>query len=72
MSAADRETVQTRASLVAGLPAKEEDRWQEFFQLYGPLIRRFSFKAGLTENEADEVVQETAIAVARHLPESST
>jgi len=69
MNAPERETLQTRASLVAGLQAGEEDRWQEFFRLYGPMIRRFAFKAGLTEIEADEVVQETAIAVARHVPE---
>src|SRR5262245_33473111 len=69
MNRPEGETVQTRASLVAGLQAGEEKRWQEFYQLYGPLIRRFAFKAGLTENEADEVVQETAIAVARHVPE---
>lgn len=68
MSVPERETLQTRASLVAGLQAGEEDRWQEFFQLYGPLIRRFALKAGLTEIEADEVMQETAIAVARHVP----
>lgn len=69
MNAPESETLQTRASLVAGLQAGEEDRWQEFFQRYGPLIRRFAFKAGLTEIEAGEVVQETAIAVARHVPE---
>jgi RNA polymerase sigma factor (sigma-70 family) len=64
-----RDAIQTRASLVAGLQAGEEGRWQEFYQLYGPLIRRFALKAGLSEIEADEVVQETAIAVARHVPE---
>jgi RNA polymerase sigma-70 factor (ECF subfamily) len=69
MSGSEREILQTRASLVAGLQAGEEGRWQEFYHLYGPLIRRFALKAGLTELEADEVVQETAIALARHLPE---
>jgi RNA polymerase sigma-70 factor (ECF subfamily) len=69
MSGSERETLQTRASLVAGLQAGEEGRWQEFYGLYGPLIRRFALKTGLTEIEADEVVQETAIALARHLPE---
>ncbi len=29
----------------------------------------FAIQAGLTDTEADEAVQETAIAVARHLPE---
>ncbi len=32
-------------------------------------MRDFAIKAGLTITEADEVVQETAIAMARHLPE---
>ena len=34
-----------------------------------PNVRGFALKAGLTETEADEVVQETTIAVARHVPE---
>lgn len=63
------ETQRTRASLVAGLQAGDEARWQEFFPRYGPMIRRFALKAGCTETEADEVVQETAIGVARNLPE---
>jgi len=32
-------------------------------------VRDFAIQAGLTSTEADEVVQETAIAMARHLPE---
>ena len=32
-------------------------------------MRDFAIQAGLTDSEADEVVQETAIAMARHLPE---
>ena len=32
-------------------------------------MRDFAIQAGLTDTEADEVVQETAIAMARHLPE---
>ena len=59
----------TRPSLVAGLQAGDEDRWQEFFRLYGPVIRGFALKAGLTETEADEVVQETCIGVARNVGE---
>ncbi|PYI87496.1 MAG: RNA polymerase subunit sigma [Verrucomicrobia bacterium] len=33
------------------------------------MIYAFALKTGLTDTEADEVVQETAIAVARNLPE---
>ena len=35
---------------------------------YGGLIRHFALKAGLTPDECEEVVQETAIGVARNLP----
>src|SRR6266516_1793213 len=69
MSRDQRDTLQTRASLVQGLQAGNEDRWQEFCRLYGPVVRGFALRAGLTETEADEVVQETTIAVARHVPE---
>src|SRR5207247_10380506 len=69
MSSDQHDTVKTRASLVQGLQAGDENRWQEFCRLYGPVIRGFALKAGLTETEADEVVQETTIAVARHMPE---
>jgi len=53
--------------MVAGLQTGNEDRWAEFFRIYGPVIRRFALKAGLTETEADEVVQETCIGVARNV-----
>ncbi len=59
----------TRPSLLAALQAGDEDRWHEFFRIYGPAIRGFSLKAGLTATEADEVVQETCIGVARNIPE---
>ncbi len=62
-------SLRTRPSLVAGIQAGDEDRWQEFFRLYGPVVRGFAFKAGLNETEADEVVQETCIGVARNVEE---
>ena len=60
---------QTRASLVQGLQAGDEDRWHQFYQLYGPIIRGFALKAGLNETEADEVVQETCIGLAKNVGE---
>jgi len=59
----------TRASLLERLKDPgDQQSWQEFNDLYGGLIRRFALKAGLTEAEAQEVVQETLIAAARNLP----
>ncbi len=46
----------------------DAESWQEFYRVYGKLARDFAIQAGLTDTEADEVVQETAISIARHLP----
>jgi RNA polymerase sigma-70 factor (ECF subfamily) len=62
--------LQTRSSLLNRLKTGDDPpSWQEFYRIYGGLIRFFAEKAGLTEDEAEEVVQETAIGVARGLPE---
>lgn len=63
-------SIQTRPSLLNRLKQGDDtESWQEFYRIYGKLVRDFAIKAGLTDSEADEVVQETAIAMARHLPE---
>lgn len=67
MPPSESHTVQTKASLIQGLQAGDEERWREFCRLYGPVIRGFALKAGLTETEADEVAQETCIGVARNV-----
>ena len=60
----------TRSSLLARLKDTEDQRsWQEFNDAYGRLIFGFALKAGLTETEAEEVVQETMISASRNLPE---
>src|SRR6266516_1193375 len=60
----------TRPSLLARLKDTDDQQsWQEFNDLYGKLIFGFAIKAGLTESEAQEVVQETLIAAAKNLPE---
>lgn len=60
----------TRHSLVGRLGNLDDGRsWQEFFNLYGPLLLRFSRAAGLTDTEAQEAVQETVITVARNVGE---
>jgi len=62
--------LQTRSSLLDRLKTGDDsESWREFYRTYGGLIRFFAQKAGLTADEAEEVVQETAIGVARHLPE---
>jgi RNA polymerase sigma-70 factor (ECF subfamily) len=62
-------SLQTRPSLLNRLKSNEDSQsWHEFYRVYGGLIRFFAQKAGLTADEAEEVVQETAIGVARRLP----
>src|SRR5205809_2638938 len=63
-------SLETRPSLLNRLKSGDDPQsWQEFYKIYGGLIRFFAEKAGLTADEAEEVVQETAIGVARRLPE---
>lgn len=65
----DPSSIHTRPSLIHRLQATgDTDSWQEFYDVYGRLVRDFALKAGLTPSEAEEVVQETAIAMARSLP----
>ena len=58
----------TRRSLVDRL-ADWNDRkhWQEFFDTYWKLIYSAARKSGLTDAEAQEVVQETVITVAKKI-----
>jgi RNA polymerase sigma-70 factor (ECF subfamily) len=60
------EFIPTRASLLERLKNWEDDStWQEFFAIYRRLIFSAARKSGLTDDEAEEVVQETLISVAK-------
>ncbi len=59
----------TRATLLDRLKNwEDQSSWQEFFDIYWKLIYRFARKAGLTDAEAQDVVQDTLVAVAKHMP----
>jgi RNA polymerase sigma-70 factor (ECF subfamily) len=65
--------IPTRHSLLARLKDwGDQTSWQDFFDTYWRLIYNVAVKAGLTDAEAQEVVQETVIAVARKIPEFKT
>jgi RNA polymerase sigma-70 factor (ECF subfamily) len=58
----------TRQSLIARLNDWGDSRkWQEFFDTYWQLIHSVAMRAGLRDDEAQEVVQETCIAVAKNV-----
>jgi RNA polymerase sigma-70 factor (ECF subfamily) len=60
----------TRSSLLRRVKDTQDHKsWEEFNDIYGKLILGFAIKAGLTQDEAQEVVQETLIGAAKHLPE---
>jgi RNA polymerase sigma factor (sigma-70 family) len=46
---------------------EDEESWREFFDTYWRLIYAVALRAGLTDAEAQEVVQETIICVAKNI-----
>jgi RNA polymerase sigma factor (sigma-70 family) len=64
------EPLPTRASLLDRLKdANDDASWEEFQRSYRGLLVGVARRAGLNEQEADEAVQETLIAVAKKMPE---
>lgn len=64
------ELLPTRRSLLSRLKNFEDDKsWQEFFDTYWNLIYGVAIKTGLTDDEAQEVVQKTVIEVSKRIKE---
>jgi len=58
----------TRSSLLGRLKDwGDNDSWQTFFDTYWSLIYGTARKSGLTETEAEDVVQETVLTVAKKI-----
>lgn len=63
------DSIPTRATLLHRLKDWQDQRsWQDFFDTYWKLIYSVAIKGGLTKSEAQDVVQETMMAVAKHMP----
>src|ERR1700722_12524247 len=63
------ELIPTRATLLQRLKDwQDQSGWQDFFDTYWALIYGVALKGGLTPAEAEDVVQETMISVAKHMP----
>ena len=70
MNECNSDLAPTRRSLLSRLKNwDDQESWQDFFQTYWRLIYSSSLKAGLTEDEAQEVVQETIIYVCKKMRE---
>ena len=58
----------TRLSLIERLGDWRDQRhWQEFFDTYWRLIYSVARKSGLSDDEAQDVVQETVLTVAKNI-----
>jgi RNA polymerase sigma factor (sigma-70 family) len=69
MVATADEFIPTRQSLLVRLKNWDDQAsWKDFFETYWRLIYSVARKAGLSDAEAQEVVQETVISVAKQMP----
>jgi RNA polymerase sigma-70 factor (ECF subfamily) len=58
----------TRRSLLSRLKGSDaQESWREFFDTYWRLIYTTALNAGMTDSEAQEVVQETVLTVVRNI-----
>ena len=63
------DSIPTRPSLLRRVKDwQDQASWQEFHDIYRGIIRGFALKSGLTEADADDVVQETLVEVAQKMP----
>lgn len=70
MSTVTETDLKTRRSLLSRLrDLDDRDSWRTFFDLYWRMLYNVARRAGLTEADAQDVVQETVVAVARQMPE---
>ncbi len=68
MAARPEDLIPTRESLLSRIKNWEDrDSWQDFFDTYWKLIYGTARKAGLTDAEAQDLVQETVLSVARNI-----
>jgi RNA polymerase sigma factor (sigma-70 family) len=68
LSTLTADPIPTRYSLLSRLQNWEDNEsWKVFFDTYWRLIYSVAIKSGLTETEAEEVVQETILCVARDI-----
>jgi RNA polymerase sigma-70 factor (ECF subfamily) len=68
MTAPLPDSLPTRYSLLSRLQNwDDQESWKDFFDTYWRLIYSIAIKSGLTETEAQDVVQETIISVAKDI-----
>lgn len=67
---AENEFIPTRQSLLSRLKDwNDQESWKVFFDTYWRLIYHAGIKAGLSDSEAQDAVQETVISVMKSMPD---
>jgi RNA polymerase sigma factor (sigma-70 family) len=62
-------SIPTRQSLLSRLKNfEDQESWQDFFNTYWRTIYGLAVQSGLSDAEAQDVVQETVISVVKHIP----
>src|SRR5213079_2665315 len=70
MSDPAEDSLLTRRTLLSRLRnLDDQESWRTFFNLYWRLLYNVARKSGLDDGGAQEIVQDTVIAVARKMPE---
>ena len=70
MSSSADDSLLTRRTLLSRLRnLDDQESWRTFFDLYWRLLYNVARKSGLDDPGAQEIVQDTVIAVARKMPE---
>ena len=68
MTVLAEDLIPTRYSLLSRMQdLGDQDSWKDFFDTYWRLIYSFAIKSGLTDAEAQDVVQETVISVSKDI-----
>ncbi len=70
LAARGEELLPTRRSLLDRLRHwEDQSSWREFFNTYWKFVYGVAIRSGLSDQEAEDVVQETVISVAKKMPE---
>lgn len=70
MAANEEEFIPTRTSLLGRLKNwDDQESWKQFFDTYWKMLYCVATRSGLKDSEAQDIVQETIVAVAKKMPE---
>jgi RNA polymerase sigma-70 factor (ECF subfamily) len=57
----------TSAQLIFDAQANVPEAWHKLYHVYGPLVRRWCLRSGLTDADVADVTQEVFVRLMRHL-----